>query len=214
MPISWERTAEKSGIYSISDFQRATSRLVYEQVLYHSDNRQRRDYELVVSNEREFVEALNLLGLKLEVNPTERYVACVPTFPQTGNINVNEALLALVLRKLYHQNMMMGGLDKGVAGISLPELEVAYEEATGRKLVLSPRSEFESMFAAMKRWGIARLRKTDKNDHQPLSVEILPGIQSVLNESAIAMLKVSAQVQFEPDRNNQSMSDSSEEFEK
>jgi hypothetical protein len=200
MPVTWDRLAERTDLYEIADYQRAASRLLHEQVLYHADNRQRRDYELVVSHEKDFSEALLLLGYQLDVNPTERYAAAIPISPQFGYIGVTEAYLALVLRKLYHQYMMAGVLDRGVAGVGLPELEAAFEDATGRKLPLTPRAELELLFATMRRWGIARLRKTDQDDPQPLLVEILPGIQSVLNQRAIAMLKSEAEGQFEPER--------------
>jgi hypothetical protein len=94
--------------------------------------------------------------------------------------------------------MNRGSLNAGVAGISLPELETAYNESTGRQLPMKRQRELMELLEAMKRWGIARPMKTDDLGEATWYVEILPGIQSLINERSLAMLKAHAEGLYEP----------------
>lgn len=199
MPVNWKRIAEQQALYSISDFQKAAMRLIVEQVLYQANSRQRLDYDLISAYENEFAEVLDLVGCKLDHNSQERYIAAVPTQPESSKISLMHTLLALVLRKLYDHHMNRGSLNAGIAGISLSELETAFNESTGRELPMRPQSELISMLDAMKRWGIARPVKTENVGETTWYVEILPGIQSLINERSLAMLKAHAETLYEPE---------------
>lgn len=198
MPVSWKRIAEQQETYTIGDFQRAAMRLVTDQILYQANPKQRMDYGLVAAYENEFAEALDLFGCKLDHNPQERYVAAVPTQPEISKIPLMHTLLALVLRKLYDHHMNRGSLNAGIAGVGLAELETAFKESTGRELPMKPQTELINMLDAMKRWGIARPMKADNLGEVAWYVEILPGIQSLINERSLAMLKAHAEVVYEP----------------
>jgi len=199
MPVSWKRIAEQQETYSIADFQRAALRLMTEQILYQANPKQRSDYDLVAAYEDEFAEALDLFGCKLDHNLQERYVAAVPTQPEASKIPLMHTLLSLVLRKLYDHHMNRGSLNAGIAGIGIAELETAFKESTGRDLPMKPQTELMNMLDAMKRWGIARPMKVDNLGEVTWYVEILPGIQSLINERSLAVLKAHAEVLYEPD---------------
>lgn len=198
MPISWKRIVDQQKAYTIRDFQRAASRLMTEQILYQANLKQRTDYDLVATYEKEFTEALDLFGHKLDHNARERYIAAVPSQPEISKIPLMYSLLALVLRKLYDHHMNRGVLNAGVAGVSLSELETAFKESTGRDLPMKPQSELMSMLDTMKRWGISRAVKADNIGETTWFVEILPGIQSLINERSLAMLKAHAEALYEP----------------
>ena len=208
MAVNWKRLADDQGAYTVSDFQKAALRLVVDQVLYQANPKQRSDYDLIASYEKDFTEVLDLLGCRLDHNRQERYVAAVPMQPEVSKIPLMHTLLALVLRKLYDHHMNRGSLNAGIAGVSLSELEVAFNESTGRELPMKPQSELMGLLDAMKRWGIARPAKADNLGEVTWYVEILPGIQSLINERSLAMLKTHAEVLFEPGINN---ADGSEE---
>lgn len=199
MPANWKRIAEQNELYTIRDFQKAAHCLMMEQVLYQANPRQRADYDLITAYEGAFTEAFDLFGCKLDLNTHERYVAAIPTITETSKITLTQTLLALVLRKLYDHHVNRGMLKMGVAGVSLPELETAFQESTGRDLPMKPQSELTDLLGAMKRWGIARLVKMDKIDEVSWFVEILPGIQSIIKEQSLAMLRAHAESLYEPD---------------
>lgn len=199
MPINWKRIAEQDGAHSVRDFQKAAQRLIVDQVLYQANPKQRADYDLVVAYEGAFAEALDLFGCMLDLNVQERYAAVVPTITEVSKIPLMHTLLALVLRKLYDHHMNSGSLHAGIAGISLPELEAAFQESTGRELPMKPQSELIGVMDAMKRWGIGRLVRTENLGEATWFVEILPGIQSLINERTLAILKSHAELLYEPD---------------
>ncbi|SIT13249.1 protein of unknown function [Thalassolituus maritimus] len=199
MSVNWNRIAERQETFTVKDFQRAALRLIVDQVLYQSNAKQRVDYDLIAAYEKEFTEVLDLLGCNLDHNARERYVAAVPTQPDVSKIPLMHTLLALVLRKLYDHHMNRGSLNIGIAGISLSELETAFKESTGRDLPMKPQADLMVMLEAMKRWGIARPVKADNVGEVTWYVEILPGIQSLINERSLAMLKAHAEVLYEPD---------------
>lgn len=203
MSVSWHRIAERQETYTVRDFQRAALRLVIDQILYQANVKQRGDYDLIAAYEKEFTEVLDLLGCKLDHNTRERYVAAVPTQPDVSKIPLMHTLLALVLRKLYDHHMNRGSLNAGIAGISLSELETAFKESTGRDLPMKPQTELMGMLEAMKRWGIARPVKADNVVELSWYVEILPGIQSLINERSLAILKAHAEVLYEPGGSDQ-----------
>lgn len=198
MSVNWSRIAERQETFEVKDFQRAALRLIVDQVLYQANAKQRIDYDLIAAYEKEFTEVLDLLGCKLDHNARERYVAAIPSQPDVSKIPLTHTLLALVLRKLYDHHMNRGSLNAGIAGISLYELETAFKESTNRDLPMKPQTELMTMLEAMKRWGIARPRKADNMGEVTWYVEILPGIQSLINERSLAMLKAHAEVLYEP----------------
>ncbi len=203
MPVNWKRLADQNKTYTISDFQKAAARLMADQVLYQANLKQRFDYDLIASHEKEFAEAFDLFGCKLDHNAHQRYVAAIPTLSDVSKIPLMYTLMALVLRKLYDHHMNSGSLNAGVAGVGLPELETAFKESTGRDLPMKPQSELMELLNAMKRWGIARAKKTDGIEEVSWYVEILPGIQSLISERSLAMLKAHAEVLYEPGFKNE-----------
>jgi len=202
MAVNWKRLADQHQEYTESDFQKAASRLLVDQVLYQARLVQRSDYDLIARFEKEFTEALDLFGYQLDHNSRERYLAAVPMFPDVSKIPLVHTLLALVLRKLYDHHMQRGTLNAGIAGVSLSELEIAFAESTGRSLEMKPQSKLLDLMDAMKRWGIARAVKDDSLGELTTYVEILPGIQSLITQRSLAMLKAHAEVLYEPEGND------------
>lgn len=207
MAVNWKRLAEQHQMYTESDFQKVAMRLITEQILYQSNPMQRTAYDLVAKFENEFAEVLELIGCRLDVNPQARYVATVPLLPETSKVPLMHTLLALVLRKLYDHHIHRGTLQAGVAGVGLPELETAFSESTGRELPMKPHSELLNIMDAMKRWGIARAVKSEGAEESTWVIEILPGIQSLINERTIAMLKAHAETLYMPESSQSSITE-------
>ncbi|MCY7296234.1 DUF4194 domain-containing protein [Alteromonas sp. a30] len=198
MSSRWTKLAESQEIYAVQDFQKAAMRLLNEQVLYQGNSNQRKDFDLIAQYEADFTQALDMFGCRLEINRNEQYVAAIPTIPETSKITLKETLLVLVLRKLYDQHMERGTLHQGIAGVSLIELETAYKTSTNRELPMKPQSELLGLFDVMKRWGVAKAIKQLNGDETDWYIQVLPGIQSIMNENAIASLKAHAEMQYEP----------------
>lgn len=199
MAVNWKRLADQHPAYTESDFQKAASRLLTDQILYQSVLKQRNDYDLISNFEKDFTEALNLFGYELDHNSRERYIAAVPMHPDVSKVPLMHTLLALVLRKLYDHHMQRGILRAGIAGVSLPELETAFKESTGRSLEMKPQTKFLDLMDSMKRWGVARTEKDDNLGESTVFVEILPGIQSLITQRSLAILKAHAEELYEPD---------------
>ena len=199
MAVNWKRLADQHPAYTESDFQKAASRLLTDQILYQSVLKQRNDYDLISNFEKDFTEALNLFGYELDHNSRERYIAAVPMHPDVSKVPLMHTLLALVLRKLYDHHMQRGILRAGIAGVSLPELETAFKESTGRSLEMKPQTKFLDLMDSMKRWGVARTEKDHNLGESTVFVEILPGIQSLITQRSLAILKDHAEELYEPD---------------
>jgi hypothetical protein len=131
MPVSWKRIVEQQQTYAETDFQSAAMRLINEQVLYQSIPRQRIAYDLISQYVNEFSEALDLFGCVLDHNEQGRYFAAIPKQADAGKIPLMHTLLALVLRQLYDYHMNKGSLNAGVAGVSISELETAFNGQEG-----------------------------------------------------------------------------------
>jgi len=211
MTVNWKRVAELQNIYSVSDFQHATMRLLNEQILYQANPKQRMDYDLIAKYENEFSKAMEVVGAYLDHNSLHRYVAAIPTNTETSKIPLKHTLLVLVLRKLYDHHMNRGSLNAGIAGVDLLELETAYKASTGRELPMKPQSELLELLEATKRWGIARAVKDENLNENFWFVEILPGIQSLINEPSLAILKAYAEGMYEPEDRKENSSISVED---
>ncbi|GAA3923819.1 DUF4194 domain-containing protein [Litoribacillus peritrichatus] len=199
MNVSWKRLAELDKYCDESDFQRAALRLMNEQVLYQSNPKQRSAYDLVSRYENEYSKALDLFGCRLDHNTSFQYVACVPRYPEMTKMTLDQTLLVLVLRKIYDHHMQTGTLDKGIASVTIHELEMAYSESTQRELQIKPITRLDNLFQTMRRWGLARMVRNEDSVENPWIIQVLPAIQSLVNEQSLAILKAHAAQQFEPE---------------
>lgn len=187
----WIRIAENSPHYEAEDFRSAAYRLVTEQVLYEFLPQQRLSYRIVKEYERDFMEICSLLGMSLKVSSASGYACAWPVHEKTTPLTLQETLLALVLRRVYHEKRQAGEGEAGRVEVSLEELATVFEEATGRSLP-HRRGEMESLLGRMQRFGIARTRMTDNMDPQPFGVEILPAIEILIDEMRLAELDAHA----------------------
>jgi len=187
----WTRIAENSPHYEAEDFRSAAYRLVTEQVLYEFVPHQRLSYRIVKEHERDFTEICSLLGMSLAVSSASGYACAWPVHEKTTPLTLPETLLALVLRRIYHEKRQAGEGEAGRVEVSLEELSTIYEEATGRDLP-HRRGEMESLLGRMQRFGIARARTTDDTDPQPFGVEILPAIEILIDQVRLAELDAHA----------------------
>ena len=204
---NWEKLVGQEDLFTKADFQKASLRLVEEQILYQSNARQKFDYDLISKFETEFIQVFDFLGCKLDHNRQSRYVAIIPMHAKVGKIPLMHTLLSLVLRKLYAHHMKMGNLNSGVAGVSLEELEMAFNESTGRELKMKPQSDLLRLLDVMKRWGIARSVKVTDANEVTWYVEILPGILSLIGEQSLAMIKAHAESNYQPNDESDSQTD-------
>jgi hypothetical protein len=112
--------------------------LVTEQVLYHSDKHSRIAYYLVERYTKEFENALEPLGIILDVNSLFRYVFAKPKHEKSGTASVSLTLIALVLRNLYDESARIGQQnDNGEVLCELIELDEKYKLSETARGVVS-----------------------------------------------------------------------------
>lgn len=199
MPSNWKRLVEANPATTESDYQRAASRLITEQVLYAANTRQRTDYELVSGNINDFTAALWLFGYELQHDEDYRYVVAIPRVSDGTKVTTAQTLMALTLRQLYEHAIQTGALDRGVAGATMAELEQAHLEITGRELSMKQVGPVIDLLNDMKRWGIARPIRVDEAGESTWYVEILPAVTRLLDQRAAAVLKAYGELQYEPE---------------
>jgi hypothetical protein len=188
MPRTWEKLANSDEIYtSESDYQSAAYQLVTAQVLYEQDPGQRVSYHLIRRYPAEFKEALALLGMELIINDDYRYCAAVPRESRKVLLPLQETLLILVLRQLFHERAMKGELEAGRAIVAIEELQSHYSQSTGRSLPQTA-SDLREALSPLRRYGLARLVDTETGDVQPFNIAIQPAIEELVNEAAVSRL--------------------------
>lgn len=188
----WRDIIDEDEPYEAEDFEVAGYRLVTEQALYEAVARQRSAYRIVKEHEKHFRAMCALLGMELHVNAELGYCAARPTRAATVKLRIEPTLMALVLRKVYHQARQDGEDVNGHVLISLTELAPVYEESTQREFPSRQRRTLIDLFETMRRFGIARRILGEQDDGQPFAVEILPAIEFLLDEKAIADLQYHA----------------------
>jgi hypothetical protein len=189
MPRNWSAIAEGSQMYEEQDFKSAGYQLMSAQVLYAREQSQRLAYHLIARHRNDFKEAFLLFGMDLVFDDAARYVAAIP---DRGNrrtiLPLRETQLVLVLRKLYHEQASRGALEDGaVAIVTIDELRSAYQAATQRELPSSAK-DIAALIDQMQRFGIAKTVPCEDESVQPFDIEILPGIQTLVNEAALMKL--------------------------
>jgi hypothetical protein len=190
MSRQWEILAERSnGQYTPEDFEMAAYRLVAEQVLYHSDKHSRVAYWLIKEYTREFEQALDPLGIDVEVNSLLEYIYAKPRHAKAGGATVNQTLLALVLRSIYDEAIQSGQInDESEVACDLIELEEKFRLVTGRELPV--KMELNALIRQFKRWGIAKM--ADGQDIEDSDAEayllIRPAIIEILGDTALQKL--------------------------
>ena len=172
------------------DFEAAAYRMIAEQVLYHADKASRATYWIVEQYEREFRDALDMVGVDLGVNREKKYVFALPRHASAQPVSVSATLVALVLRKLYDEYARQGAMSEhGEVFVDLVGLEEKYRLITGREM--PGRSEFEQIMKQMRRWGIVRKTTEDEPTGDPTlayAVVIRPAIIEVLGEMALSRM--------------------------
>lgn len=188
MPKNWERYAQEDEIYrSESDYQSAAYQLVTEQVLYESDRRQRTAFHIVNRHRGAFKEAVALFGLELVFNDDYRYCAAVPREVRMTPLPVQDTLLILVMRLMFHDRAVRGELDMGRAVVSIEDLMATYKGKTARDLP-SSAGELRAALDGLRRCGLARAIDSEEGSEQPFDVAILPAIAELVNEAAASRL--------------------------
>lgn len=191
----WDSVAARAdGLHTAEDFEATAYRLVAEQVLYYSDRHSRAAYWMVERFERDFKQALSIIGVNVDVNRRQRYVCAIPRTVKAGSASVSQTVLALVLRSIYDESAQIGQLnDDGEVVCELIELEEKYRLMTKREF--PGKGELDSLLRTMRRWGIAK--KADEagnetgvtpDDVQPYVVVIRPAIIDILGEAALQKL--------------------------
>lgn len=188
----WRDIISEDSAYEAADFEAAAYRLGTEQALYESAAKQRSAYRIVKEHERDFRRICELLGMELHVSADLGYCAARPVRAPAVRLRIEPTLMALVLRKVYHQARQDGEDVNGHVLISLSELAVIYEDSTRREFPSKQRQTLIDLFDTMRRFGIARRITGEQDDGQPFAVEILPAIEFLLNEQAIADLQYHA----------------------
>jgi hypothetical protein len=188
MPRTWDKLANSDELYTReSDYQSAAYQLVTAQVLYEQDVSQRVSYHIVRRYPTEFKEALALLGMELIVNEDYRYCAAVPREARKVLLPLQDTLLILVLRQLFHERAMKGELEAGRAVVTIEELQAHYNQSTGRSLPQTA-SDLREALSPLRRYGLARLVDAEAGDVQPFNIAIQPAIEELVNEATVSKL--------------------------
>lgn len=185
----WRDVIRETDPYEPADMEGAVYRLVTEQALYETNARQRTAYRIVKEYEREVRQICALLGVDIYVSPDHSYCAARPMRGGTLKLGIEPTLMALVLRKVYHLARQQGEDVDGHVYVTLSELELVYQDSTGRSFPNQPRQVLVDLMTTMRSFGIARRHEADPTDGQPFAVEILPAIEFLLDETAIADLE-------------------------
>lgn len=182
MKRSWNTLSQQSnGLYAVQDFERAAYRLVTEQVLYAADRTSRVAYHLVEDHFDDFVGALAPLGIRLARNPHYRYLVALPAHGEGVAVTLDETLLLLVLRQRYDEAMRQGQIEEhGEVVVELPELQEAYQALAGRPM--PDVGTLRTLARTLRRWGLARLVDSDRDDPQPFHLVVRPAIVEVVGE--------------------------------
>ncbi|MBB3345532.1 DUF4194 domain-containing protein [Luteimonas sp. RC10] len=182
MKRSWNTLSQQSnGLYTVQDFERAAYRLVTEQVLYAADRTSRVAYHLVEDHFDDFVGALAPLGIRLARNPHYRYLVALPAHGEGVAVTLDETLLLLVLRQRYDEAMRQGQIEEhGEVVVELPELQEAYQALAGRPM--PDVGTLRTLARTLRRWGLARLVDSDRDDPQPFHLVVRPAIVEIVGE--------------------------------
>ena len=188
MPLNWDDfPIRKDDPYLPQDFRNAAYQLLSSQILYEASVGQGTSYRLIDRYRDAFREAFDLFGIALKFDSDYRYVAAIPNAEKQPAMPKTDALLLLVLRKGYHEQVLRGNLDAGVAVLSIEELRELYRAETAREL---PREvgEIKEMMGRMRALGVAKLPQTEAGSEQPFDIAILPGITALVSEVALGRL--------------------------
>ena len=188
MPLNWDDfPIRKDDPYLPQDFRNAAYQLLSSQILYETTVGQGTSYRLIDRYRDAFREAFDLFGIALRFDSDYRYIAAIPCAEKQPAMPKTDALLLLVLRKGYHEQVLHGNLDAGVAVLSIEELRELYRAETAREL---PREvgEIKEMMGRMRALGVAKLPQTEVGSEQPFDIAILPGITALVSEVALGRL--------------------------
>lgn len=189
MPSNWERIAEADDIYKdVNDFKQAAYQLITEQVLYESSNTQRKAYYIIQKHLGHFKDAVALFGLELFVNHSYRYCYVVPRDVRQVPLSLDETLLILVLRQIYHTRASKGDQETdGRVIVGIEDLKQTFKGSTGRELPAGA-GDLKDTIQSLRRYGIARTVDSEPGSIQPFDISILPGIEELVNENAVSRL--------------------------
>ncbi|MFZ6677781.1 DUF4194 domain-containing protein [Undibacterium sp. Tian12W] len=197
----WQTLAERTeGLATNEEIEAALYRLVTEQVLYYSDRKSKRDYQIIAGFERDLKGALSALGIDLHVERALRYACALPRYAKPGSIHTGQTIFALLLRQIYDEAMRQGKdiSESGEVVCDLVELEEKYRLLTTRAFP-SSKNELREMLRAAKRWGIARISDGSGEDipetalqGQDFVIIIRPAITVILGEAAISRISALA----------------------
>ena len=187
MPRNWDTiAAAEDCIYKPDDFRRAIYQIVCQQCLYLRNPQQAVAYRLIAQYKSHFVEALDLMGLKLIHNPMREYCVVTQSVARHQPMTLHQTLFLLALRQAYHVRANAGDLAAtGDAQYSIHDFEELYRELTGRELQAKGIPPLRDMLREAQQHGLAREEKAPEVDPQPFLIAILPGIADVLDEQAI-----------------------------
>lgn len=189
MPNNWERIAEAEDLYKdVNDFKQSAYQLITEQVLYEASHAQRKAFHIIQKHMGHFKDAVGLFGLELFVNHSYRYCYVVPRDVRQVPLSLEETLLILVLRQLYHERASKGDQEAdGRVTVEIEELKQAFKGATGRELPVGA-GELKEKVQGLRRYGIARTVDVEPGSIQPFDICILAGIEELVNENAVSRL--------------------------
>jgi hypothetical protein len=189
MPRKWADVERDRETYPDHLFQEAAYLLVTRQVLYRREPRQKSAYDLVCAHEKEFTEAMRLMGLALHVDALNAYVAVVPEVEVDNPFDLTTTLLMLVVRRLYHEQKLSGELRNGAAAVAVPDLVQSYIDMTGREID-GREAPLRDLMQPLKQSGLVRFEKISDGyaESQPFYIEVLPAVEHLVGEQFVERL--------------------------
>jgi len=190
MSLAWRDLIDEQNDLPEDDqtLKEAAYKLITSQVLYEQEPMQRTAYRTVRRNQAAYRELMDLFGLELLCDDSNRYCAVVPRDVRSMPLPLDDTLLILILRKEYHDRASRGEVDGGGRAIvTIQDLQAAYLQATNRKLP-DQAGELREVINRLRRYGLAKALDNDPGASQPFEVAVLPAIAELVNEAVAARI--------------------------
>lgn len=189
----WEQYArQQSSPIEVKDYATAAHRLVCEQVLAFDNKQQRTHYRIIETNQRRYSDLMEMMGLELRVNTQYRYACVIARERPFGNVMLRDALMALVLRKIYDEAVREGNVtEQGRVMVELEYLQTLYVSLTHREF---PAADLKDILRRIARWGFLSrvdppVSSSPLGVAQPFVLLLHPSIVDVLGETALAAME-------------------------
>lgn len=148
--------------------------LLKKQFIFRTDRR----YAIVDKYFSIFEKGLSFFGARLEINHDAGFLGYLPQ-ESFSRLNLNETLVLIILRNIYHEEKISGSSEYAYITISGLRLIDEFKQLTG-KGDLDTKTSFKKILSPLVQKSIIRFGETDIETDMN-DIEILPSIEMVIN---------------------------------